>query len=190
MEIFKVVDSKKNVLGYFATERENDNVEEDIVNAYERAIDLLKVNPDENIIGMLESCLEDVDIIMYYPQTINLPPARPKVLLIIDDNDTDLIVEDGGYACFYTVDGKVKVDLHQGRITEPISDERTPEDIVHDNCDKQYFDEIDGDILTDELLERTLQWLVVGSSLDDFKVIRKSITEIDYNEEINSFLNL
>lgn len=195
METYRVIDSNDKLVCICATERDNDNVQEDIIDAYSKAIKLLNENPESTVLEMFESCLEDVHIIILDLETIKLPLPKPKVLLkvllIEFMNGMDLIVSDGGYACFYRADGMVKVDLHQGRIVSPISDDdgMTVEGIVHDDCDKQYFDEIDGDVVTDDFLEKTLQWLVMGSTINDFDIIRKSIDDINYNKEINTFLN-
>jgi hypothetical protein len=113
-----------------------------------------------------------------------------KVLLISNGNDVDLIIEDGGYAFLWLGDGKIKVDLHQGRISRRIEDDEDVEVVAHESCDKTYFMEFDGEIITDEMLDKVLNWLVVGKTISDFEITRMHVGDINTNDTINSFLNL
>jgi len=186
METFKVINGKGELVCLVATERDNDNASADVIKSYKRALEILKNNPELNLLDEFDACLEDVDIIRLHPEVIVLPENKMKVVLIKNSDTIDLIVEDGGYAFFWNGDGMIKVDLHQGRIESHLGEDDQIEDLL--TSDKTYFKEFAGDELTDEMLEDVLGWLVMGRTLDDFEITRVEDVP-DTNKLINEFLD-
>jgi hypothetical protein len=186
METFKILNSKKEFVCLVATERDNDNAKEDILMSYERATKLLEKNPELNLLDEFDACLEDVDVVRLHPIEIIIPEKKMKVLLIKNEDSFDLIVEDGGYAFIWNIDNKIKVDLHQGRIESHLGDDDEIAEVL--TTDKNYFQEFEGNELTDEMLDDILNWLVTGATLNDFEITRVESTP-ENHKIINQFLD-
>jgi hypothetical protein len=113
-----------------------------------------------------------------------------KALLIKGETDADLILDDGSYAFFWLVDGIVKCDLHQGRIERKLLVDDEIGEVANEKCDKMYFQEWNQFTLENTMLNEAIEWLCVGKSLSDFTVKTIDAKTCDFNEEVNTFLNL
>ncbi len=114
-----------------------------------------------------------------------------KALLIVDDTSADLILEDGSYAFIWISEGKVvKCDLHQGRIERALVQGDVINDVANEKCDKQYFQEWEQTIIDNKVINDVIEWLAVGTSLSDYNLLTVAVDKCDFNNEVNTFLNL
>lgn len=191
MELITLFENNGKFFGTFATNREDSAtvIHNDILKAFERARIIQCTNPDVMFRNLLEDQLDMVDIVFQH-DTIQVVLPRHKALYIMGDADADLILDDGGYAYIWLIDGLVKCDLHQGRIARAIEPDEKIEDVANELCDKQYYQEWVSDVVTDEMIDEIIAWLCVGMTKSDFEMKSIAIDEKEFNNEVNTFLNL
>lgn len=110
-----------------------------------------------------------------------------KILIIQNGTDKDIVTNDGGYAFYWTADGKQKITYYQNRITKKLKDSDDLNEILENS--KSYHKEYDKSAIFSLALTEASAWL--GYVIDDTTEV--NIIEVNSNKaaiaEINKFLN-
>jgi hypothetical protein len=98
---------------------------------------------------------------------INFPKHKYRILTeSVSDREYIILVDDGGVAASHSDGDKVILTYYQNRI----SNDTNPDDVWDElNTGDQYTKEFSMDVTLNELVESSLQWLVMFADVDDFE---------------------
>lgn len=82
-------------------------------------------------------------------------------ILVIDNNEFDVIVEDGGVASIYKTEDGFSTMYYQSRITEATTKDEADEILSNG---KAYVKEWEGEPTMNDFIRDAQEWLVVGES--------------------------
>jgi hypothetical protein len=114
-----------------------------------------------------------------------------KILIIEDGKDSvDIFINDGGYAyCWIGERGGYIIEYYQGRIDIKVDYDNPYEDVALNNNYNNYRRTYRKDAKFNTVLKNVVNWLVAGSSLNDFEITTIESSEKDY-DIVNNFLNI
>ena len=105
--------------------------------------------------------------------------------MVKEENDIDIVLQDGGYAFSWIADGVRKIECHQDRINYKLND--------FDNFltfSKAYMlDYLDIDTTIEFIIKSALNWLIPNLD-EDLKVTIVELKDQKLEDLINDFLKL